>query len=221
MNLALWLARSAQRHGARTAIGHGRERWCSYAELAQRAASLAAWLQAQHVTPGDRVGLFLPNRPEYLVMLWGAWWAGAAVVPINAKLHAREAGWILQHSGAKLAFCSDDAYDQLAACAPSTTLHAGLPALGAAPASLAVPNERSDTDPHGFLHQWHNRTAQGRGAGGAAAARREPGLLERGARHRGWRRDAAPAPLSHGAGLYPPAVCDARRRQRRAGIRRL
>jgi long-chain acyl-CoA synthetase len=104
MNLAQWLARSAQRHGERVAIGHGLQPWCSYSALAHRAAALAAWLRTQAVQPGDRVGLFLTNRPEYLVMLWGVWWAGAAAVPINAKLHAREVAWILQHSGARLAF---------------------------------------------------------------------------------------------------------------------
>src|SRR5262245_22159530 len=102
MNLALWLERSGQRHGTRTAIGHGLQCWCSYAELARRAAALAAWLHARGVAPGDRVGLFLGNRPEYLVMLWGAWWAGAAAVPINAKLHPREVAWIVRHSGVRL-----------------------------------------------------------------------------------------------------------------------
>src|SRR5262245_11394300 len=104
MNLALWLARSAQQHGERTAIGHGLQPWCSHAELARRAAALAAWLHQHGVEPGDRVGLFSSNRPEYLVMMWGIWWAGAAAVPINAKLHPREAAWILQHSGARLSF---------------------------------------------------------------------------------------------------------------------
>ena len=73
MNLALWLTRSAQRHGERTAVGHGVLPWCSYAELARRASALAAWLRDRGVEPGDRVGLFLSNRPEYLVMLWGIW----------------------------------------------------------------------------------------------------------------------------------------------------
>jgi len=40
--------------------------------------------------------------------MWGAWWAGLVVVPINAKLHAKEAAWIVEHSGARLSFVSDD-----------------------------------------------------------------------------------------------------------------
>src|SRR5262245_27134899 len=126
MNLAHWLERSAQRDGARTAIGHGLQRWCSYAELAQRASALAAWLHGQGVVPGDRVGLFLGNRPEYLVMLWGIWWAGAAAVPINAKLHPREAAWIVQHSGARLAFVEAGQRDELVACGVEIALHTQL-----------------------------------------------------------------------------------------------
>src|SRR5262245_65876355 len=129
MNVALWLARAAQRFGERCAVGHGRDAWCSYRELAQRAAALAAWLHAQGLVPGDRVALFLPNRPQYLAMLWGAWWSGAAAVPINAKLHPREVAWILQHSGAQLAFCDVASRDALTTLAPDVRLLDDLPVL--------------------------------------------------------------------------------------------
>lgn len=29
--------------------------------------------------------LFMHNHPRYLEALWGAWWAGLVVVPVNAK----------------------------------------------------------------------------------------------------------------------------------------
>src|SRR5262245_38101849 len=148
MNLAHWLERSAQRDGARTAIGHGLQRWCSYAELARRAAAVAAWLHDQGVEPGDRVGLFVANRPEYLVMLWGAWWAGAAAVPINAKLHPREAAWILGHSGARLAFVEAAQRDELLDAGVAIPMLTQLPPLdedGAHGKESPVP--RSDTDP--------------------------------------------------------------------------
>ena len=151
MNLALWLTRTTQRHGDRPAIGHGTRVWCSYDQLARRAAQLSAWLRAQSVAPGDRVGLFLTNRPDYLVMLWGIWWSGAAAVPINAKLHVREAAWILQHSGARLAFCDADTQTELTTALPGVALHAELPAeadgVCATQAQLAPPVDRSDSDP--------------------------------------------------------------------------
>lgn len=54
------------------------------------------------VRPGDRVVIFLTNRTEYLEVLYGAWFAGAAVVPINAKLHVKECVWIIEIAGAEL-----------------------------------------------------------------------------------------------------------------------
>ena len=113
MNIALWLARTAERYPAQSAIAHGTEIWCDYAEFARRAARTASWLQAQGVQPGDRVMLFLYNAPEYLPLMWGIWWAGAVAVPVNAKLHEREAAWIAQHSEARIAFCDSERANDL------------------------------------------------------------------------------------------------------------
>jgi len=113
MNIALWLARSAERYPAQAAIAHGSEVWCDYAEFARRAARTASWLQARGVQPGDRVVLFLYNAPEYLPLMWGIWWAGAVAVPVNAKLHEREAAWIAQHSEARIAFCDSERAEHL------------------------------------------------------------------------------------------------------------
>src|SRR5262245_65667269 len=56
------------------------------------------------LAPGDRVALFMKNSPEYVELLWAAWWAGLAAVPINAKLHPKEAEYILDDSGARVCF---------------------------------------------------------------------------------------------------------------------
>jgi len=63
---------------------------------------------------GDRVGLFATNCTQYLECLYGIWWIGAVAIPINAKLHGREAAWILGDGGAKLVFISDDTAAALA-----------------------------------------------------------------------------------------------------------
>ncbi|MCM5571305.1 AMP-binding protein [Burkholderiaceae bacterium FT117] len=102
MNLAHWLARSAAVFGDRPALAHGETVVCGYREFAGRAARGARWLLDAGLAPGDRVGIFRGNDPDYLVWLWSIWWAGLAAVPINAKLHGREAAYILSHSGAKL-----------------------------------------------------------------------------------------------------------------------
>jgi len=63
--------------------------------------------------PGDRVGIFAANSPEYVELVWAAWWAGLAVVPINAKLHPKEAEYILDHSGARICFVTPDLADAI------------------------------------------------------------------------------------------------------------
>ena len=104
MNLALWLQRTATVAGDAPAIYHGRDMVADYATFHARAAALAAALAARGIAPGDRVAVFAGNCPDYLVVFFGAWIAGAAVVPVNAKLHAKEAAWIIANSGAKLGF---------------------------------------------------------------------------------------------------------------------
>ena len=66
------------------------------------------------IAPGDRVGLFATNCTQYLECLYGIWWIGAVAIPINAKLHGREAAWILGDAGARLTFVSDDTVAALA-----------------------------------------------------------------------------------------------------------
>jgi len=101
MNLATWLERAAARDPQATAIFHGDRPWCTRRQLASRAARVAGALRARGLGPGDRVAFFMANTPEYLLGLYGAWWAGLVAVPINAKLHARELAYIVEHSGAR------------------------------------------------------------------------------------------------------------------------
>jgi long-chain acyl-CoA synthetase len=101
MNIALWLDRSAAVMGARPALMHGTAVVADYATLGRRASGLAAALAARGVAPGDRVGVFAKNLPDYLTCLFGIWRAGAAAVPVNAKLHPKEAAlaWLFYTSG--------------------------------------------------------------------------------------------------------------------------
>lgn len=118
MNLALWLERSAAVFGDRPAIALGEQVVCSYRELAAAAARGAAWLEEQGLVPGDRVGFFLGNHPDYLRLLWSAWWAGLVAVPINARLHGREAAFILSDCAATLCFADASRADSLAGNVP-------------------------------------------------------------------------------------------------------
>ncbi|MBC7280064.1 AMP-binding protein [Hoeflea sp.] len=123
MNLAEWLVRTARRHAERPALLSGEDQVATYAEFALHAAQIGARLRARHqVKPGDRVAIFMKNSPAYLELLYGIWFCGAVAVPINAKLHAREAAFIIADSGSGVVFVTGEA-ELPGLLPPGCTLH--------------------------------------------------------------------------------------------------
>jgi long-chain acyl-CoA synthetase len=76
----------------------------TYSELDEQSARAAGLLQDRGVRPGDRVAIMLPNMPQFAVIYYGVLRAGAVVVPMNPLLKAREVGYYLDDSGARLIF---------------------------------------------------------------------------------------------------------------------
>lgn len=108
MNIAHWLERTATLTPERGALYLGTERVADYGTFHRHSLAVAGALQAIGVREGDRVAIFMKNCPDYLIVLYGIWYAGAVAVPINAKLHGREAAFILQDSGSSLVFATSD-----------------------------------------------------------------------------------------------------------------
>jgi len=108
MNLAHLLQRRALQHPQRSAIFNGTQCVATHGEWASRAARVGAHLLAAGLAPGDRVVIFMRNHPRYLELMFGAWWAGLVVVPVNAKLHIKEVQWIVDNSAARWAFVTSD-----------------------------------------------------------------------------------------------------------------
>ena len=74
----------------------------TYAELDERSARVAGLLRERGLEPGDRVGVMLPNVPEFPIAYYGVLRAGGVVVPMNVLLKRREIAFYLEDSGAKL-----------------------------------------------------------------------------------------------------------------------
>jgi long-chain acyl-CoA synthetase len=109
VNVAYWLERAGLAEPNQPAIAVGGKVTSTYSELARDAASLgSALLNVFKLKRGDRVAIASRNHRTYLEILFGIWWAGLVAVPINAKLHAKEVGWILEDTGAAVAFVSND-----------------------------------------------------------------------------------------------------------------
>jgi long-chain acyl-CoA synthetase len=101
LNLASIVADSAGRAPEAVAVRLG-ELALTYAELEQRAARLAALLERRGLGAGDRVGVMLPNVPEFPIAYYGVLRAGGVVVPMNVLLKRREIAFYLEDSGAEV-----------------------------------------------------------------------------------------------------------------------
>jgi long-chain acyl-CoA synthetase len=109
MNIAQLLAAAAKTFPDRPAVSVGFETLLSYRQLHDRVARLAAGLLGlPGMTPGSRVMLYMGNCPQYVEVLFALWHAGLCAVPINAKLHPREAAFILDNSASVLCLSTTD-----------------------------------------------------------------------------------------------------------------
>ncbi len=79
MNIGRMLTDSAERHPDRPAFIHGDE-VTTYRHANARANALAAGLRHLGMKRGDRVAVWMWNRPELLEGFFGVWKAGGCVV---------------------------------------------------------------------------------------------------------------------------------------------
>ena len=103
MNLAANLLRTAQAYPDNIAIRLD-DATLTYAQLDAYSARAAGLLQERGVQPGDRVGLMLPNVPQFPILYYAILRVGAIAVPMNPLLKEREVAHYLGNSGAKLMF---------------------------------------------------------------------------------------------------------------------
>jgi len=102
-NVSRLLTDSASRYPQRTAIIFGDDR-ITYAALDAAASRVASLLVSRGIQPGDKVALSCPNLPHFTSIYYGILKAGAAVVPLNVLLKAREVAYHLADSDAKAYF---------------------------------------------------------------------------------------------------------------------
>ncbi len=99
------LDETAHRFPARPALFY-EGRTISYRDLAREVDRLAAGLVALGIEPGDKVGIWMSNIPEWIAAYFAIAKAGAVVVPMNTRYKTHEVAYILGNAEAKAVFMS-------------------------------------------------------------------------------------------------------------------
>jgi long-chain acyl-CoA synthetase len=142
VNLAHLLADAASGDGERTALLHTATR-IDYAELEASARRFAGLLRATGIGPGDRVGLLLPNEPDYVAAYYGALKLGAILVPLNPMLKRGEIETRLDDSEAAVLIAAPGREEELAGLAAKLVDPAEAPSAN--PVAKTGEREPGDT----------------------------------------------------------------------------
>ena len=89
--------RAAERFGPREALYYEGKRW-SFADLKVETDCVAKGLLALGIQPGEKVSLWMPNRPEWLSTLFAVMKIGAILVPINTRFRTTELEYVVGQS---------------------------------------------------------------------------------------------------------------------------
>jgi len=101
MNLTGMLESTARKYPSKEALVYGEQRF-TYTEVLAASRRAANVLRDAGVGPGDRVAVMTYNTPGFVFAAFGAWRAGATLVPVNHKLQAPEVAYTARHAGVKV-----------------------------------------------------------------------------------------------------------------------
>ncbi len=98
------VARAARDFGDAEALAVPGGPRLSYRELGERVTAVSGALIDAGIGPGDRVAIWAPNGPEWLLTALGVLGAGAALVPVSTRFTGPEALDVIGRSGARALF---------------------------------------------------------------------------------------------------------------------
>jgi fatty-acyl-CoA synthase len=100
------LDRAAERYGEREALAFAGRRW-SFRELKDDCDRAARGLMRCGIQPGEKVSLWLTNRPEWLHIMFGLAKIGAVMVPINTRFRTADLDYVLRQSDSRMLITTD------------------------------------------------------------------------------------------------------------------
>jgi fatty-acyl-CoA synthase len=102
--IGLLTERAARQWGPREAL-QGR-RW-TFAEMHARVDAVAKGLLSLGIAPGDKVALWMVNRPEWIDAMFAIMKIGAVLVPVNTRFRTDDMAYVLAQSDAAAALLAD------------------------------------------------------------------------------------------------------------------
>jgi acyl-CoA synthetase (AMP-forming)/AMP-acid ligase II len=106
------LTELASRFDSRIAIAFNGETEITFRALDDHATQFASALLASGLSTGDRVGIYLKNRPEYFVAMFGLARAGMVAVPLNRRAAPAEVAAIIRDAEVRL-LVTETGYESL------------------------------------------------------------------------------------------------------------
>ncbi len=91
------LDEAALRYGDREALVFNEQRW-TFREWKAETDRVAKGLMALGVAPGERVALWMTNRPEWMFLMYAIAKVGAAIVPLNTRYRTDDAAYTIAQS---------------------------------------------------------------------------------------------------------------------------
>ncbi len=101
-----FLTRTAATHPRRIACQYYKQQ-LTFAEVADQARRVAAMFVKYGLRPGDRVGILMPNMPEYISAINGAWMAGGIAVALSPLSVASEIASVLSATDCRIVISLD------------------------------------------------------------------------------------------------------------------
>lgn len=89
--------RAARLWGTREALVFGQQRW-THQEFSDEVDAVAKALIAIGVQPGDKVGIWMTNRPEWLFLMYAIPSVGAVTVPLNTRYRSEDVQYTVDQS---------------------------------------------------------------------------------------------------------------------------
>ena len=98
--------RAARQWGPREALAFQGRRW-TFAEVDAQVDALAKGLMSLGIDPGDKVALWMVNRPEWIDAMFAVMKIGAVLVPVNTRFRTEDMAYVLAQSDAAAVLLAD------------------------------------------------------------------------------------------------------------------